>query len=161
MTRIREEEDCPKGIQLSSIPELRWHLFCKCMAESEKLPPTLGALRQHILRVEYGARLQFPSRNCWTPCRMATTATATTDSSSQPPLMSHQHLRPSWRWSGVSARETANRIAVHASPRTCHARTYVFATHSANITLTRITTIANQMTTVTVNVLYSTTNLII
>ena len=28
----------PKGIQLSSIPELRWHLFCKYMAESEKLP---------------------------------------------------------------------------------------------------------------------------
>jgi len=44
-----------------------------------------------------------------------------TDSSSQPPLMSHQHLRPSWRWSG--ARETAHRIAVHTSPRTCHART--------------------------------------
>jgi len=40
----------PKGIQLSSIPELRWHLFCKYMAESEKLPPTLGALKQHILR---------------------------------------------------------------------------------------------------------------
>ena len=53
------------------------------------------------LKVEYGARLQYPSRNCWTPCWMATTATATTDSSSQPPLMSHQHLRPSWRWSGV------------------------------------------------------------
>jgi len=29
----------PKGIQFSSIPELRWHLFCKYMAESEKLPP--------------------------------------------------------------------------------------------------------------------------
>jgi len=40
----------PKGIQLSSIPELRWHLFCKYMAETEKLPPTLGALKQHILR---------------------------------------------------------------------------------------------------------------
>jgi len=24
----------PKGIQLSSIPELRWHQFCKYMAES-------------------------------------------------------------------------------------------------------------------------------
>jgi len=41
---------CPKGIQHSSIPELHWHLFCKYMAESEKLPPTLGALKQHILR---------------------------------------------------------------------------------------------------------------
>jgi len=34
--------------------------------------------------------------------------------------------------------------------RTCHARTYVFATHSAKMTLTRITTIANQMMIVTV-----------
>ena len=30
----------PKG-HLSSIPELRWQLFCKFMAESEKLPPNL------------------------------------------------------------------------------------------------------------------------
>ena len=48
---------CPKGIQLSSIPELRWHLFCKYMAESEKLPPTLGALKQHILRAHVQARV--------------------------------------------------------------------------------------------------------
>ena len=47
----------PKGIQLSSIPELRWHLFCKYMAESEKLPPTLGALKQHILRAHVQGRV--------------------------------------------------------------------------------------------------------
>ena len=47
----------PKGIQLSSIPELRWHLFCKYIAESEKLPPTLGALKQHILRARVQARV--------------------------------------------------------------------------------------------------------
>jgi len=47
----------PKGIQLSSIPELRWHVFCKYMAESEKLPPTLGALKQHILRARVQARV--------------------------------------------------------------------------------------------------------
>jgi len=47
----------PKGIQLSSIPELCWHLFCKRMAESEKLPPTLGALKQHILRAHVHARV--------------------------------------------------------------------------------------------------------
>ena len=46
----------PKGILLSSIPELRWHLFCKYMAESDKLPPTLGALEQHILRARVQAR---------------------------------------------------------------------------------------------------------
>ena len=42
---------CPKGFNIESIPELRWHLFCKHMAESTKLPPTLGALKQHTLRV--------------------------------------------------------------------------------------------------------------
>jgi len=47
----------PKGIQFSSIPELRWHLFCKYMAESEKLPPTSGALKQHILRAYVQARV--------------------------------------------------------------------------------------------------------
>ncbi len=41
----------PTGINMSTIPELRWHLFCKHMAESDKLPPTLGALKQHANRV--------------------------------------------------------------------------------------------------------------
>jgi len=58
----------PKGTQLSSISELRWHLFCKYMTESEMLPPNLGALKQLILRARVQAtvlgRLQFPSRNC-------------------------------------------------------------------------------------------------
>jgi hypothetical protein len=48
---------CPRGIQIRDIPELRWHLFCKQMAESEKLPPTVGALHQHILRVHLQARV--------------------------------------------------------------------------------------------------------
>jgi hypothetical protein len=47
----------PKGIQFSSIRELRWHLFCKYMAESEKLPPTLGALKKHISRAHVQARV--------------------------------------------------------------------------------------------------------
>lgn len=42
---------CPRAIQITSIPDLRWHLFCKHLAESDKLPPTLGALEQHIKRV--------------------------------------------------------------------------------------------------------------
>ncbi len=46
---------CPKGIQIFNIPELRWYLFCKHMAESVKLPPTIGALKQHILRVHLQA----------------------------------------------------------------------------------------------------------
>ena len=48
---------CPQGLQVSSIPDLRWHLFCKYMAESEKLPPTMGALKQHILRTHVQARV--------------------------------------------------------------------------------------------------------
>ena len=48
---------CPKGLQISSIPDLRWHLFCKYMAESEKLPPTMGALKQHILRTHMQVRV--------------------------------------------------------------------------------------------------------
>ena len=52
---------CPKGLNIESIPELRWHLFCKHMAESTKLPPILGALKQHTLRV----RVQC---NVWGQC---------------------------------------------------------------------------------------------
>jgi len=48
---------CPKGLQISSILDLRWHLFCKYMAESEKLPPTMGALKQHMLRTHVQARV--------------------------------------------------------------------------------------------------------
>jgi len=47
----------PKGIYIKTISELRWHLFCKHMAESDKLPPTLGALTQHVLRVHIQARV--------------------------------------------------------------------------------------------------------
>ena len=48
---------CPKGLHVKSIPPLRWHLFCKHMAESDKLPPTIGTLNQHILRVHIEARV--------------------------------------------------------------------------------------------------------
>ena len=42
---------CPQGIYITNIPELRWHLFCKHLAESSNLPPTLGAIEEHIKRV--------------------------------------------------------------------------------------------------------------
>ena len=42
---------CPKGIHITSIPDLRWHLFCKHLAEISKFPPTVGALEEHIERV--------------------------------------------------------------------------------------------------------------
>ena len=32
-------------------------MFCKYMAESDKLPPTLGALKEHILRAHVQARV--------------------------------------------------------------------------------------------------------
>lgn len=48
---------CPKAVQIDSIPELRWYLFCKHMAESDKLPPTIGTLKQHVLRARIQARV--------------------------------------------------------------------------------------------------------
>ena len=38
----------PKGTHITNIPDLRWHLFCKHLAESTKLPPTTGSLDEHI-----------------------------------------------------------------------------------------------------------------
>jgi len=46
---------CPSGINISNIPELRWHLFCENMAENDRLRPTVGALRQRIMRVHIQA----------------------------------------------------------------------------------------------------------
>ena len=40
-----------KGIIIKKITELRWYLFCKNRAESEKLHQTPGNLKQHVLRV--------------------------------------------------------------------------------------------------------------
>ncbi|KAK6167815.1 hypothetical protein SNE40_021754 [Patella caerulea] len=61
-TRSRLEEFVcsaysPKGIHISRIPELRRYLFCKYMAESDRLPPTVGALSQHILRAQIQGRV--------------------------------------------------------------------------------------------------------
>jgi len=38
-----------KDTNFSTIPELRWHLFRSKNFEGDKLPPTLGALKPHIL----------------------------------------------------------------------------------------------------------------
>ena len=50
---------CPKGVHITSIPELRWHLFCKQLAESDKLPLTLGTLDEHVKRVRLQSRTWF------------------------------------------------------------------------------------------------------
>ncbi|KAK7085462.1 hypothetical protein SK128_015639, partial [Halocaridina rubra] len=36
------------GFQITIIPDLRWRLFCKQLAKSNRLPPTLGVLEEHI-----------------------------------------------------------------------------------------------------------------
>src|SRR6218665_1670872 len=45
-----------QGIYIYNISELRLHLFCKHMEESDKLSFTLGAMRQHVLRVHFEAK---------------------------------------------------------------------------------------------------------
>ena len=46
--------------RVSALPDLRWHLFCKQLAaESNKLPPTHGALEEHIKRVRLQSRVWF------------------------------------------------------------------------------------------------------
>ena len=54
----------PKGVCISDLAELRWHLFCKHMAESERLPPTLEALKQHVFRAHIQARVWFQATVC-------------------------------------------------------------------------------------------------
>ena len=56
---------CPKGIHITSIPDLRWHLFCKHLAESTKLPPTAGSLARHIERVHIQARVRSQATVMW------------------------------------------------------------------------------------------------
>jgi hypothetical protein len=56
---------CPKGIHIQSIPDLRWHLFCKHLAESNKLPPTIGALEEHIECVQVQSRVWCQATVMW------------------------------------------------------------------------------------------------
>ena len=53
---------CKKGIQIRNITELRWHIFCKYMADSDKLPPTVGVLKHHIMRVHVQVRVWGQAR---------------------------------------------------------------------------------------------------
>ena len=48
---------CPRGIHITSIPDLRWDLFCKHLTEISKLPPTVAALEEHIERVRVQIRV--------------------------------------------------------------------------------------------------------
>ena len=42
---------CQKCIHIASFGDLRWHVFCKHLTVSTKLPPTAGSLEQRIERV--------------------------------------------------------------------------------------------------------------
>ena len=57
-------------------------------------------------------------------------------SSTQPPLMCHQHRRLSLRWSGVNASGTAHLIAARASQITYLAHISARATHIVKTTKT-------------------------
>ena len=81
----------PKGIYIKSISKLWWHLLCKHMAESDKLPPTLDALRQHVLIIHIQ----------WLPCRRNPMAIW-----NQPWQTPFQLHRPSLRWLAVNAKQT-------------------------------------------------------
>jgi len=58
-------QKCPKHI--TTLSDLRWHLFSKFQYESEKLPPTFSALKHKIVRVNFGAmvlrRAHLPLQN--------------------------------------------------------------------------------------------------
>jgi len=56
LTKFVCSKYCPKGVRITSIPDLRWHLFCKQVARSDKLP-TLGALEEHIKCVRLQSRV--------------------------------------------------------------------------------------------------------
>ena len=44
---------------LTTVKELRWFLFRRRQAESEKLPPSEGALRETVLRAHYQAMVWY------------------------------------------------------------------------------------------------------
>ena len=56
---------CPKGIHITSIPDLSWHLFSKHLTESSKLPPTVDALDEHIERVRIQSRVWCQATMMW------------------------------------------------------------------------------------------------
>ena len=56
---------CPKGIHITSIPDLRWYLFCKHPAESSKMHPTVGALEEHTEHVHVHSRVWCQATMMW------------------------------------------------------------------------------------------------
>ena len=127
------------------------------MAESEKLPPTMGAFKQHIFRTHVEARVwgqaahpkQVPSdalQNGYHKDHDDGQLNPTTTDVPPAPKVS-------LRWSGVSARGTAHLIAARASQITYLAHISACATHIVKTTKTHTTRIVIQMLTVMTNVI--------
>ena len=93
------------------------------MAESEKLPPTLGALEEHILRVRVQARVwsqaALPQQELLDPLKNG--YHWDNDEKQFKPTTTHVPPAPETIVEMVSARVTAHRIAVHAIQTTYHA----------------------------------------
>ena len=45
------------SITIKNVKDLRWHLYSRKQAEGENLPPTMGALTEHIKRAHYMAMI--------------------------------------------------------------------------------------------------------
>jgi len=158
---------CPKGIQLSSIPELHWHLFCKYMAESEKLLPTLGTLKQQLLRTRVQARVwghaAVPQQELLDPLENGYHRDS--DDGQLKPTTTDVPLAPETIVEMVRCQCkgncSLNRCSCKSENLPCTDLCLCNTQCSVKMTLTRITTIANQMMTVMVNVLCSILNVII
>ena len=56
---------CPTGVRITEIPDLRWHLFCKNMAEGHQLPLTIGTLEEHVERIRVQIRVWCQATVMW------------------------------------------------------------------------------------------------
>ena len=91
LTRFVCSAYCPSGINISNIPELRWHLFCENMAENARLHPTAGALQQHIMRVHIQACVWGQAAISYHADMTATRSTGHVVHSNRLPLMFSKH----------------------------------------------------------------------
>ncbi len=121
---------CPKDVRISSIPDLRWYLFCKQLAESNKLPPTLGALEEHINRVclqsRVGCQATVMQQQPLDPHYNSVTTWTQMVSCCHSLPRFFLHPRPSSSWSDASAEQTAQHrdvpaeVTLHRTLRVCY-----------------------------------------
>ena len=127
----------PEGIQIHSIPELRLYLFCKHVADSDRLLQQWET-ENHLQRLHVQARVRSGKRR---------------SSEADWPIADRIHWRRWWRlefwnhslqiscqpqqlsvkWRFVTARETAHRKNLAVNHRTCLVLIYVYATTTAKL----------------------------